>query len=320
MLHHCCQCLSLCPDRFIYLCASALIFLFQPAYFFHLSSFPTLHSETLSAYFSQCLQFLYFFPLPSPPSDCSLGLSRLIFCQPVRLCCWLVSLSCPSLPSVCPPASLHLALRLSSVFISFFFYFYPVVCAPAQGMTQSLWAPVHFHLPPPSRPTHHTHKHTHTRSSSPSDNVDHYPAIWIYWETVAAMTCKIGLSLKRHFGTSAQQTGTGFTKDNPVKGRAIRMWQRVFFFSIIKYLPVPNCLSSPVSFTATAQWQWGRSHKQTVRAKQCALGSRLLFNCDSKQMNDGNKQAASAGLIKKWNGSGINLQGAQDYRNKNAVM
>lgn len=142
LLLHCCitaVSVCLCVQIGLFIFALPLsYFFFNLLIFFHLSSFPTLHSETLSAYFSQCLQFLYFFPLPSPPSDCSLGLSRLIFCQPVRLCCWLVSLSCPSLPSVCPPASLHLALRLSSVFISFFFYFYPVVCAPAQGMTQSL--------------------------------------------------------------------------------------------------------------------------------------------------------------------------------------
>lgn len=104
--------------------------------FFHSHNFPILlffflyHVSVLTfvsfAYFS-VFTFLILLPFSvSLQSDCSLGLSRLIFCQPVCLTCLFVRLL--GLPgSVCPPASLHLAVCLSSSFF-FSFYFYPVVC------------------------------------------------------------------------------------------------------------------------------------------------------------------------------------------------
>lgn len=108
-------------DSFFFL--STLTFLF-----FYLSLFLSL-SKLLSGYFPRCLQFLYFFPLPSPPSDRSLGLRWLIFCQPVRLCFLLVPLVGPIPPLclsvhlppfislyVCPPSS----SSASSIFIQLF--------------------------------------------------------------------------------------------------------------------------------------------------------------------------------------------------------
>lgn len=232
LLHCCITAVSVC------LCVQIGLFIFAlplSYFFFNL------------LIFSICLHFLLstlkhtrvFFPmftvlvfLPSPiPSIWLLprfmSIDFLPTCPSLLLACLPVVPIPPLCLSTCLPSS-----RSASVFrlhLLLFLFLSSCLCACTGNDSVSLSSSPLSSTPPP-RPTHHTHKHTHTRSSSPSDNVDHYPAIWIYWETVAAMTCKIGLSLKRHFGTSAQQTGTGFTKDNPVKGRAIRMWQRFFFF------------------------------------------------------------------------------------------
>lgn len=101
--------------------------------FFHSHNFPILLFFSVSCLCSDfcflCIFLSVYILLPfsvSLQSDCSLGLSRLIFCQPVCLTCLFVRLL--GLPgSVCPPASLHLAVCLSSSFF-FSFYFYPVVC------------------------------------------------------------------------------------------------------------------------------------------------------------------------------------------------
>lgn len=128
-------CSTLCGHCF-YICFNLFLsyFPFQSISIYS-SSGPFLslkrsHSHPPPLYFS-ILTFL------STLSDCSLGLSRLIFCQPVCFPCLLVCLPCRACLSVCPPASPHLIVCLLSSYACFF-YFYPVVCEPAVGVTQCL--------------------------------------------------------------------------------------------------------------------------------------------------------------------------------------
>lgn len=102
-----------------------------------------------------------------------------------------------ALLSVCPPASLHLTVCLSSVFVSLPFLF----------LSSCLWActgsdSVSLSSSPLSSTPCHTHTHTNTPpfSSSPSDNVDYYLAIWISLlrDSSGNNKAKIGRSLKSY--------------------------------------------------------------------------------------------------------------------------
>lgn len=170
-------------------CASALILCkffcfprlhFSPSSLKHfLCIFPTVYSSCIPS-FSHPLHLI----APSAKVDwfsANLSVSA--------VCCLLVV---PIFPSVCPPASLHLALsafRLHlppfSIFIQLF------VRLQREWLSLSKLQSTFIYPPITSYPSHtRTCAYTNTRSSSPSDDVDHHPAIWINRQTVAAMTCK----------------------------------------------------------------------------------------------------------------------------------